>query len=94
MCFSIVVSCMPSARLFILHFFPRLDSVAEESGARSRLSASGGNGTRHSGRFTSFKKTNMQTRETILVPDNNSAYELLESDMKLPRTYDPRPLKT
>jgi hypothetical protein len=91
MCFSIVVSCMPSVRLFMLRLFPRLDSVADKSGVRSGLSASGGNGTGHRDRFTNSIKTNMQTRETALIPDNNSAYELLESDMKLPKS---RPLKT
>ena len=85
---------MPSARLFILRFFPRLDSVADKSGAHSGYSAGGGNGSGHRGHFTSSKKTNIQARETALMPDNNSAYELLESDMKVPKTFDPKPLRT
>jgi hypothetical protein len=94
MCFSIVVSCMPSFRLFILRFFPRLDSVAGKSGAHSGYRASGVNGSGQRGHFTSSKKTTMQARETALMPDNNSAYELLESDMKVPKTFDPKPLRT
>jgi hypothetical protein len=90
MSFAIVVSCMPGIRLFVLHFFPRLDSVQGSSGVNPSASARSNNAA-HRGRFSSSRKKNSQTMDTEYILDNNSTYELLEVDGPLPKAFNPRP---
>lgn len=82
MCFAIVVSCMPSIRLFVLHFFPKLDKDPTRGGASSGPSAGGSishprsRGLPHA----SATKKSIRTMDTSLSGDNMSQYELLEVD--------------
>ncbi len=76
MCFAIVISCMPAMRLFVLHFFPKLDKD-DSSGTPSKpVSAYNSSGSRGP-HFHSSKKSARPT-DIGYIQDNTSAYELLE----------------
>lgn len=82
MCFAVIVSCMPSVRLFLLYFFPKLDKDPTRGGS-SNLSRGGTNNLRGLHYKTSL--SNPHKLNDSYGSDSMSAYELLEGeDHKMP----------
>lgn len=88
MSFAVVVSCMPGIRLFVLHFFPKLDSEAGSRGVPSAPSASNENSGRR-GQYPGSKRRGQNMLNTDYVLENTSTYELLEENVQ-PKAFDPQ----
>lgn len=92
MCFGLVVTCMPSVRLLLLHVFPQLHSATYRARVLPGRSRIGNNGSRQYGRQTTPKNKDIEAKETDLILENNSAHELLRSNSILLISLDSEPL--
>lgn len=82
MCFAVVVSCMPSVRLFLLYFFPKMDKDQTRGGSSNH--SRGGTNNLRGLHIKSSLKDPRKLNESY-GSDSMSAYELLEGeDHKMP----------